>query len=101
MSSEEKNKLKKHRWKIKIKVRKWTAVLLVKIGAGEKAGTKQFCWPLRAWGQGGGGVVWTSWCHLEPSQKNSPGLTSPPQARTESQQAPAALVEEQIPTSAT
>ncbi len=39
----------------------------------------------RAGGQGGGGVAWTSRCHLEPSQKNSPGLTSPPQARTQTQ----------------
>ncbi len=38
-----------------------------------------------AGGQGGGGVVCTAQGHLEPSQKNSPGLTSPPQAPTPTQ----------------
>jgi hypothetical protein len=43
----------------------------------------------------------TSQFHLEPSQKNSLGLTNPPQARTRSQQALAALAKEHIRTSTT
>jgi hypothetical protein len=40
--------------------------------------------------------VCTSQCHLGPSQKCGLGLMSPPQAHTQTQRAPAGLVEEQI-----